>query len=89
MTISDNHIPGAIYFDTSVQYEFAKGIQAFVVVENLGNTDPVQIGYGTSVGGGNLSVNPALYDIVGRTFRVGSASRCDRAWAALQRQKSI
>jgi iron complex outermembrane receptor protein len=71
MTISNNHIPGAIYFDASAQYEFVKGVQAFVVVENLANTDPVQIGYGTSVGGGNLSVNPALYDIVGRTFRVG------------------
>lgn len=71
MTINDNHIPGAIYYDTSITYDVTDTIQAFLAVDNVLDTPPVQIAYGTSVGGANISVNPALYDVLGRTFRLG------------------
>lgn len=71
MTINNNHLPGATYFDVNATYTFRKGWQAFVSVDNLINKDPAQVPYGTSVGGANLPVNPALYDTLGRLFRVG------------------
>ena len=43
----------------------------FLSVDNLANKAPVQMAYGTSVGGAPLSANPTLYDVIGRTFRVG------------------
>lgn len=70
-TIDNNSIPGAIYFDANVTLKITPKVESFLVVDNLLNTDPVQIGIGPSVGGAPLSVNQSLYDTLGRVFRVG------------------
>lgn len=70
-TIENNHVPGALYFDANVNYSLANRTDVFLSVDNLLNKDPAQVAYGTSVGGAPLSVNGALYDLLGRTYRVG------------------
>ncbi|MBY0510622.1 MAG: TonB-dependent receptor [Rhodospirillaceae bacterium] len=71
MTIEDNDIDGAIYFDANVNYKLSSQTEVFLAIDNLANKAPVQMGYGTNVGGAALSANPTLYDVIGRTFRVG------------------
>ncbi|GAA0294677.1 TonB-dependent receptor [Sphingomonas oligophenolica] len=70
-TIDDNHIPGAIYFDSNFKYTVSKRLEVFAVVQNLLNTDPVATAYGPSVGSNPLAISPNLYDVLGRTFRFG------------------
>ena len=71
MTINDNHLPGAIYFDTNITVKLQRQMEAFVAIDNIANKDPAQMAFGTSIGAAPLSVNPLLYDVLGRTFRVG------------------
>lgn len=71
MTINNNHIPGAIYFDGSVNVELPRDVNLFFAVDNILNKDPVQVAFGPSVGAAPISINPLLYDVLGRTFRVG------------------
>lgn len=71
MTINNNHVPGAIYFDSNVTVKLPSQIEAFLAVDNILNKDPVQVAFGPSIGSAPLSVNPLLYDVLGRTFRVG------------------
>lgn len=70
-TIENNFLPGALYFDASVTYKLPHQTEAFVVVDNIANTPPAMVAYGPSIDGAPISVNPSLYDVVGRTFRVG------------------
>jgi len=75
-TINDNRIAGAIYFDVmanrSFEVEGAK-FQAFLSIRNILDTDPVLVGNGPT--GNNTPAYPqtnrALYDVLGRVFRVG------------------
>lgn len=71
MTINDNHIPGAIYFDASGSVKLTPKLEAFVSVDNILNKDPEQVAFGPSIGSAPLSVNPLLYDMLGRNFRFG------------------
>jgi len=71
MTINDNRLPGALYFDANVTVKLPYHVEAFFAVDNVANKDPAQMAYGTSIGSAPLSVNPLLYDVLGRTFRVG------------------
>jgi iron complex outermembrane receptor protein len=71
MTINDNNLPGATYFDANITIKLLKGAQAFLVVDNIANKDPAQVAFGPSIGAAPLSVNPLLYDVLGRTFRAG------------------
>jgi iron complex outermembrane recepter protein len=71
MTIEDNDINGAIYFDANVNYKLSSQTEVFLAIDNIANKAPVQMGYGTNVGGAALSANPTLYDVIGRAFRVG------------------
>lgn len=71
MTIEDNRIAGAVYFDANASFKFLETAQVFLAVDNIGNKAPVQSGNGPSITGSTLSTNPALYDILGRTFRLG------------------
>lgn len=71
MTINNNHIPGAIYFDASGSVKLTPQLEAFVSVDNILNRDPEQVAFGPSVGAAPLSVNPLLYDVLGRNFRFG------------------
>ena len=70
-TINNNHIPGATYFDVNASYEFSSGFELYGAVDNIANKAPAQAALGTFVGAAPLSINPALYDVLGRTFRLG------------------
>jgi outer membrane receptor protein involved in Fe transport len=75
-TMNTNSIPGAIYFDMNASYKFdvagAKS-EIYFSIRNLFNTDPVLVGNGPS--GDNTEAYPqtnrALYDVLGRVFRLG------------------
>jgi outer membrane receptor protein involved in Fe transport len=71
MTIDNNRIAGAIYYDANVRFKITDKIESFLVVDNILNTDPVQIGIGPAISAAPLSVNQSLYDTMGRVFRVG------------------
>lgn len=66
-TISRNFMPGAFYVDVGGSYKLTRGVQAYFKVDNLFNVDPAPSPQ-TNTG---LDVNPALYDTIGRTYRVG------------------
>ncbi len=70
-TISDNDLPGATYFDANITIKLVKGTEAFLAVDNIANKDPAQVAFGPSIGAAPISVNPLLYDVLGRTFRAG------------------
>ncbi|GBR54266.1 TonB-dependent receptor-like protein [Neokomagataea thailandica NBRC 106555] len=74
-TINDNHIKGAVYFDTSLAYRlnaYGHPTRITFVMNNMLNTNPVLIGSGPD--GNNVpayaQTNTSLYDSLGRVFRV-------------------
>ena len=71
MTVNNNQVPGATYFDGNFTLKLAHGIETFLAVDNIANKDPAQVAFGTAIGAAPLSVNPLLYDVLGRTFRAG------------------
>jgi outer membrane receptor protein involved in Fe transport len=71
MTIDNNRIAGATYFDANATVKLFGDIEAFLAVDNILNKDPVQVAPGPVFAGAPISVNPALYDTLGRTFRFG------------------
>lgn len=70
-TINDNDLPGATYFDGNITLKRPGGFEAFLAVDNILNKDPAPVAFGPGVGSTPLSVNPLLYDVLGRTFRAG------------------
>jgi iron complex outermembrane recepter protein len=74
VNISDNHIAGATFFDfylgCSLSVASLPG-QLYLKVENLMNRDPPLVaGYGSQPYV-QYGANPSLYDVLGRTFRLG------------------
>jgi len=77
LTINNNHIPGATYFDASVSVRFKAAhhdADLTFVVSNLFNKDPVPVGNGPD--GNNTpaysQTSRQLYDVIGRVFRVSA-----------------
>ncbi|WP_229223758.1 TonB-dependent receptor domain-containing protein [Duganella sp. sic0402] len=66
-TIYDNHMPGAVYVDFGGNYNFSKQVTAYFKIDNLADRAPVLVPQ-TNL---SLGLNPAVYDSVGRTYRVG------------------
>jgi len=66
-TINSNFMPGALYFDVSGSVNVREGMEAYFKVDNLFNKDPAPSPQ-TNTG---IDVNPALYDVIGRMYRVG------------------
>jgi len=66
-TIFSNKMPGALYIDVSGSWDIRKGMQAYFKVDNLFNKDP-EPSPQTNTG---VDINPALYDVLGRVYRVG------------------
>ncbi len=66
-TISRNFMPGAFYVDVGGSYKVTRGLEGYFKVDNLFNVDPAPAPQ-TNTG---LDVNPALYDTIGRTYRIG------------------
>lgn len=76
-TINNNHIDGAIYFDTSVDFKFPTYGGTWhltFIVNNLLNRDPTLVGNGPD--GNNVpayaQTNRSRFDVVGRTFRIAA-----------------
>lgn len=75
-TVNTNSIPGAFYFDLNFNYRFevsnAKA-EVFLAIRNITDRDPVLVGNGPT--GNNTPAYPqtnrALYDVLGRVFRMG------------------
>jgi outer membrane receptor protein involved in Fe transport len=66
-TINSNTMPGELYIDFGTRYAVTDTLSAFFKVDNLFNRDPAPSPQ-TNTG---IDVNPALYDVIGRTFRLG------------------
>jgi len=66
-TINYNTMPGALYIDLGVRYSVTDKLSTFLKIDNLFNQDPAASPQ-TNTG---VDINPALYDIIGRTFRLG------------------
>jgi outer membrane receptor protein involved in Fe transport len=67
-TIYDNHMPGAVYFDLGGTYNYSKQVSLYFKVDNLADRAPVLVPQ-TNL---SLGLNPAVYDSVGRTYRIGA-----------------
>ena len=75
-TITNNKIAGAFYVDTYFAYNIGtsggSNSQIFFKVMNFFNEDPEAVGLGPSDSSNvEPGINRALYDYLGRTFRVG------------------
>lgn len=66
-TIDFNTMKGAFYFDVGGSINFNKNVTTFFKVDNLFDRDPEPMPQ-TNTG---LDINPALYETLGRTYRVG------------------
>jgi outer membrane receptor protein involved in Fe transport len=66
-TINYNTMPGALYIDLGLRYSVTDKLSTFFKIDNLFNQDPAASPQ-TNTG---IDINPALYDIIGRTFRLG------------------
>ncbi|NIJ35185.1 outer membrane receptor protein involved in Fe transport [Sphingomonas oligoaromativorans] len=66
-TIDYNKMKGAFYFDVGGSYNVTKLWQVYFKVDNLFNRDPTPSPQ-TNTG---VDINPQLYDVLGRMFRVG------------------
>ena len=70
-TIDYNKMKGAFYFDVGGTVKITKEIGTFFKVDNVFDHDPAPSPQ-TNTG---LDVNPALYDTLGRTYRIGVRAR--------------
>jgi outer membrane receptor protein involved in Fe transport len=66
-TIYDNHLAGATYIDFGATYTFAKDSMFYFKIDNLADRGPVLVPQ-TNL---SIGINPALYDVIGRTYRAG------------------
>jgi outer membrane receptor protein involved in Fe transport len=70
-TIYDNHLPGATYIDFGATYTFAKDSMLYFKIDNLADHGPALVPQ-TNL---SIGVNPAIYDVIGRTYRAGVRMR--------------
>jgi outer membrane receptor protein involved in Fe transport len=61
-TIDNNHVDGAFYLDRGGWYEVLPGTTAYFKVDNVLDEDPARV---------TIFSNPALYDALGRVYRLG------------------
>jgi iron complex outermembrane receptor protein len=61
-TIDNNHVDGALYLDIGGSYEMLPGTTAYFKVDNVLDEDPARV---------TTFSNPALYDALGRVYRLG------------------
>jgi outer membrane receptor protein involved in Fe transport len=71
MTIDNNWIAGAHYFDAAVSYNVTENVTAFFNVQNLAGTDPVLVPHTGINAPTYAQTNLGLYDYLGRVFRAG------------------
>jgi iron complex outermembrane recepter protein len=66
-TIDDNSMKGAFYVDLGATYKVGEHLSIYAKVDNVGNVDPVAAPQENP----SYAINPALYDVLGRVYRVG------------------
>lgn len=67
-TILNNQMKGAFYWDIGGSYKVSKQVTVYFKIDNLTDVDPVAAPQtGTGYG-----INPFLYDVLGRQYRVGA-----------------
>ena len=66
-TISYNTMKGAFYLDLGGRYNITDALTTFIKIDNVFDKDPVPAPQ-TNTG---LDINPALYDTLGRIYRIG------------------
>jgi hypothetical protein len=54
-----------------IKVKLPRRVEAYLAVDDILNKDPAQVAYGPGLAVAPISVNPVLYDVLGRTFRVG------------------
>jgi iron complex outermembrane recepter protein len=76
-TVNDSHQPGAFYLDSSITYDLPGAgktdFQVYLNIQNLLNRDPpiVPEALAGLVPYFSEQTNPQLYDVLGRTFKLG------------------
>ncbi len=76
-TVSNAHQPGAFYLDGAIAYDLPRlgnaAFQVYFNVQNLLNRDPpvVPLPLAGLVPYFSVQTNPQLYDVLGRTYRLG------------------
>lgn len=75
-TINTNRIDGAFYLDASAHHDFVLGsadLRLFLAVTNLLDKDPPVVASGPAGSAyATPATNQSLYDLLGRTFRIGA-----------------
>jgi outer membrane receptor protein involved in Fe transport len=78
VTVNYNQIPGATYLDVALAYRFRNqatdgyGLEAFLNIQNIANSDPPPVTHGPAgVAWALTTANPTLYDTMGRRFHAG------------------
>jgi len=66
-TIYSNKMKCAAYLDIGASYNLSKQLQAYFKVDNVTDRDPEAAPQTNA----SYGINPALYDVVGRTYRAG------------------
>ena len=66
-TIYSNKMKGAAYLDIGASYNLSKQLQAYFKIDNVTDRAPEAAPQTNA----SYGINPALYDVVGRTYRVG------------------
>ncbi len=66
-TIYDNSMKGAFYVDLGASYKFSDRLSIYAKIDNVGNVDPVAAPQENP----SYAINPALYDVLGRSYRAG------------------
>jgi outer membrane receptor protein involved in Fe transport len=64
-TIDNNHMAGAFYVDLGGSFKVSKQMTAYFKVNNVADRSPA------AAPGIPLGANPALYDLIGREYRIG------------------
>jgi outer membrane receptor protein involved in Fe transport len=65
-SISDNHVPAAVYVNLSGSWDVNDQVQVFGSLNNAFDKDPV-----VAPGGNGYPTNPVYFDTYGRTWRLG------------------
>ena len=69
-SISDNHVPSAIYVNLAGSYDITKNVTFFSNINNLFNKAPA-----LAPGGNGYPTNPVYFDTYGMTWKVGIRAR--------------
>jgi outer membrane receptor protein involved in Fe transport len=66
-TIFDNKMKGALYVDLGGSYKFSKQLTGYFKIDNINDRDPAPAPQTNA----SFGINPTLYDVLGRTYRIG------------------